>query len=56
MDSNAGGGGGDREQLAQQLLAFIFNVRHRLGSPNVLIQVDGQWVSAQSIIDGAIAA
>lgn len=56
VDPNAGGGGGDQEQLAQQLLAFIFNVRHRLGDPNASIFVNGQWMSAQSIIDAAIAA
>ena len=54
IDPNAGGD--PREQLAQQLLAFIFNVRHRLDNPNAMIQVDGNWVSAQSLIDDAIAA
>lgn len=56
VDPNAGGGGGDQEQLAQQLLAFIFNTRHRLDDPGAAIYVNGQWMSAQSIIDAAIAA
>jgi hypothetical protein len=56
VDPNAGGGGSDQEQLAQQLLAFIFNVRHRLDDPDAAIFVDGDWVTAQSIIDAAIAA
>lgn len=56
-DDNSGGGGGDREQLAQQLLAFIFNVRHRLDSADAAIQMpNGDWVTAQSIIDAAIDA
>lgn len=55
IDANAGGDA--REQLAQQLLAFIFNTRHRLDGPGALIQLSGgSWVSAQSLIDEAIAA
>jgi multidrug efflux pump subunit AcrA (membrane-fusion protein) len=55
VDANAGGD--PREQLAQQLLAFIFNARHRLDDPGAVIQLpDGSWVSAQSLIDQAIAA
>ncbi|MFX0202278.1 MAG: hypothetical protein ACFFCW_39705, partial [Candidatus Hodarchaeota archaeon] len=55
VDPNAGGD--PREQLAQQLLAFIFNVRHRLGDPAVIFQLpNGSWVSAQSVIDAAIDA
>ncbi len=55
VDANAGGD--PREQLAQQLLAFILNARHRLGDPAVVIQLpDGSWASAQSLIDAAIAA
>jgi hypothetical protein len=55
VDSNAGGD--PREQLAQQLLAFIFNVRHRLDDPGALIELpDGTWASAESLIDEAIAA
>lgn len=44
-----------KEQLAQQLLAFIFNVRHRLGA-DAMIYVDGQWVSTAGLIADAIAA
>lgn len=43
-------------QLSQQLLAFIFNVRHRLDDPNAAIWDGTQWVTAQSLIDEAIAA
>lgn len=47
---------GHREQLAQQLLAFIFNVRHRLGG-DAMIYVPGEgWMSTSDIIDAAIAA
>jgi hypothetical protein len=56
VDPNATGGGGDHEQLAQQLLAFIFNVNYRLGDPNTVIYANGKWMSAQSIIDAAVAA
>ena len=56
VDANAGEGGGDQEQLAQQLLAFIFNVRHRLDNPGAVILVNGEWKSAQSVINSAIAA
>ena len=56
VDPNAGGGGGDQEQLAQQLLAFIFNVNYRLGNSNTVIFVNGQWMSAKSIIGAALAA
>lgn len=56
VDPNAGGGGGDQEQLAQQLLAFIFNVNYRLENPGTAIYVNGSWMSAQSIIDAAVAA
>ncbi|NIS29681.1 MAG: hypothetical protein GWO04_06830, partial [Actinobacteria bacterium] len=37
VDPNAGGD--PREQLAQQLLAFIMNVRHRLGSESVVLML-----------------
>jgi len=58
VDQNAGSSENHHlEQLAQQLLAFIFNVRHRLDSPNASIQLpDGNWVSASSLISQAIAA
>ena len=43
-------------QLAQQLDAFIMNVRHRLGGLNTVIQKpDGTWVSASDLINQAIA-
>jgi hypothetical protein len=55
IDANANGD--PREQLAQQLLAFIFNTRHRLDGPGAGIQLpDGSFASAQSLIDRAIAA
>ncbi|MGE5251802.1 MAG: hypothetical protein ACM3QS_16485, partial [Bacteroidota bacterium] len=56
VDPNAGGGGGDQEQLAQQLLAFIFNVNYRLDGFGTAIWVNGQWMTAQSVIDAAVAA
>lgn len=55
VESN--GGGDPREQLAQQLLAFIFNVRHRLGGFGATIQMpDTTFASTQQILDDAIAA
>lgn len=55
VDANAGGD--PREQLAQQLLAFIFNCRHRLDCPDAAIQLpDGSCVSASVLIAEAIAA
>jgi hypothetical protein len=55
IDANAGGDA--REQLAQQLLAFIFNTNYRLGDPGTTIQLpDGSWATAQSLIDAAVAA
>jgi hypothetical protein len=53
-DANAGGD--PREQLAQQLLAFIFNARNRLGGTGVAIWDGSEWVTAQSLIEAAIAA
>jgi len=54
IDKNSGGD--PREQLAQQLDAFIMNVRHRLEcGPDTMIQKpDGTWVSASGLIDQAI--
>lgn len=53
VDPNAGGD--PRGQLAQQLLAFIFNARHRLDDPGATIELsDGTLVSATSLIDSAI--
>lgn len=54
VDSNAGGD--PREQLAQQLLAFIFNTRHRLSGPDAYIWYGGQSVQASALIADAIAA
>ncbi|MGD8809040.1 MAG: hypothetical protein PVG24_05510, partial [Gammaproteobacteria bacterium] len=55
IDANAGGD--PREQLAQQLLAFFFNVRNRLdGGSLASIQLpDGSFVIAGDLIDDAIA-
>jgi hypothetical protein len=53
IDSNAGGD--PREQLAQQLLAFILNVRHRLDGPAAAIMIGGSWVVAGDLITDAIA-
>ncbi|MHC4475676.1 MAG: hypothetical protein ACYTEL_08520, partial [Planctomycetota bacterium] len=49
------GNGGIREQLAQQLLAFIFNTFYRLGSPDAMIVMgDGSLKPAGDIIDQAV--
>ncbi len=54
VDRNAGGD--PREQLAQQLLAFVFNVRHRLGSCDVSVQMpDGRRIAASAVISMAVA-
>lgn len=54
VDPNAGGD--PREQLAQQLLAFIFNTRHRLDDPGgVLMLPDGTYVAASTLVAQAIA-
>ncbi|MDV6250727.1 hypothetical protein [Vibrio sp. EA2] len=46
-----------REQLAQQLLAFILNVRHRLdGDYAAQLMFEGNWQSVQYIIDTAVSA
>lgn len=55
VDANATGD--PREQLAQQLLAFLFNARHRLDGPAAVIELPGGGLaSAQSLIDEALAA
>ncbi|MHB9109773.1 MAG: prealbumin-like fold domain-containing protein [Armatimonadota bacterium] len=54
VDPNAGSD--QREQLAQQLLAFIFNVHYRLGSESATIYVNGKWVVAGKLIQDAIDA
>lgn len=49
-----------KEQLAQQLLAFIFNTRHRPTSsglsPDTKLWVGGEWVSIEELITRAISA
>jgi hypothetical protein len=47
---------GHREQLAQQLLAFIFNVEYRVGGGATIMLPSGAWVSTSDLIDAAIAA
>jgi hypothetical protein len=55
VDPNAGGD--PREQLAQQLLAFIFNSLHRVGSQYAAIQLpDGTWTTPAALIAQAVAA
>jgi hypothetical protein len=55
VDSNAGGD--PKEQLAQQLLAFIFNVMVRLGSVDAVILEPGLYEgSASDLINAAIEA
>ena len=45
-----------REQLAQQLLTFILNTRHRMDSLKAAIELpDGNWATGQSLIDRAVA-
>ncbi|MGS0692544.1 hypothetical protein [Shewanella sp. 30m-9] len=52
-----GNGGGDpREQLAQQLLAFLFNIEYRLGGDAVLMMPGGGTMSSADIVSAAIAA
>ncbi len=49
-----------KEQLAQQLLAFIFNTRHRPDGSGLSLEtqlwVNGEWVSIEEIISRAISA
>lgn len=52
VDANAGGD--PREQLAQQLLAFIFNTQYRLGGNGTIQQPDGTFVLASDLIADAI--
>ena len=53
VDSNAGGD--PREQLAEQLDAFIMNALHRLDSVDAVIQLpDSSWMSAADLIAEAI--
>jgi hypothetical protein len=52
VDDNAGGD--PREQLAQQLLAFIFNVEYRLGGGDAAIWDGTTWVIAGDLVAAAI--
>lgn len=52
VDRNATGD--PREQLAQQLDAFIMNVRHRIDGDATILLPDGQWVVASDLIAQAI--
>jgi len=52
IDKNAGGD--SREQLAQQLDAFIMNIRHRVGIGGFIF-VNGNWVDSADLIQDAIA-
>ena len=54
VDPNAGGD--PREQLAQQLLAFIFNTEYRLGGDGLLQLPDGTLILASDLINQAITA
>lgn len=54
---NSVGDGGIREQLAQQLLAFIFNSYYRLDDPDSGIELpSGEFVSASTLVAQAVAA
>ncbi len=54
VDANAGGD--PREQLAQQLLAFLFNTLHRLDDPAAAIELPGGgFISAAQLVSDAIA-
>lgn len=52
VDANAGGD--PREQLAQQLLAFIFNAIHRLGGVEGALMYQGSMTPASELIEEAI--
>lgn len=54
VDTNATGD--PREQLAQQLLAFVFNAIYRLGGVDGAFLLDGTYVVASDLIDQAVAA
>lgn len=57
IDSNGNADLNDhKEQLAQQLLAFIFNTRHNLNNPEGTIMFDEEWIPVGDIIDRAVAA
>jgi hypothetical protein len=52
VDRNATGD--PREQLAQQLDAFIMNVRHRLDGDAAILLPGGQWAVASDVIAQAV--
>jgi hypothetical protein len=53
VDSN--GEGDPREQLAQQLLAFVLNTEYRLGGPDTAILLpNGTFMTAGNAIDAAV--
>jgi hypothetical protein len=52
VDPNASGD--PREQLAQQLDAFIMNTRHRIEGSSMIQLPDGSWSSTGALIDSAI--
>ncbi len=45
-----------REQLALQVLEFVFNVWQILGGPTLIEMPDGTWLSTSDIIGEAVAA
>ena len=53
---NDGISGDACERLAQQLLAFVFNVRHRLPDPRMMLPLpDGSILSAEDLIESSTA-
>lgn len=57
VDPNGRRGGGRRGQLAQLLLAFIFNVNCRLNDPaNIVLLPDNTWMSANDVISAGVNA
>ncbi|MCL1051001.1 hypothetical protein L2755_15395 [Shewanella abyssi] len=54
IDSN--GGGDPKEQLAQQLLAFLFNIEYRLGGDAMVMLPGGGTMSTADIVAAAITA
>ena len=57
VDPNTRGGGRYQEQLAQQLLAFIFNANYRLADSGATIQLPGgTWMTPDAVITAAVNA
>jgi hypothetical protein len=54
VDANASGD--PREQLAQQLDAFVMNMLHRLGGDTMVELPGGGWAAASALIDNAVTA